>query len=66
MKEGFVSKSASRKSVSRRKDVSASRGHGKVANKKQSQAVKDHLLEAEAIERAVYDGMQDLRATKPG
>lgn len=66
MKEGFVSKSASRKSVSRRNDVSASRGRGKVANKKQSQAVKDQLLEAEAIERAVYDGMQDLRATKPG
>jgi hypothetical protein len=34
----------------------ASRSQGKTANEKR--------LESEAIERAVYDGMQDLRAKK--
>ena len=37
----------------------------KPANKKPSPPVKDKQDDSDAIERAVYDGMQDLRADKP-
>jgi riboflavin synthase len=36
----------------------------KAASEKQLQPVKDQKRESEDIERAVYDGMQDLRAEK--
>jgi hypothetical protein len=50
--------------VSRRKHGPASKRRGNATDKKESQSVKDQRLEAEAIERAVYDGMQDLRVKK--
>ena len=59
-----MSKLARRRNRLRKEDARASKGHGKAVNEKQSQAEKDHLVEAEDIERAVYDGMQDLRAKK--
>jgi hypothetical protein len=59
-----MSKLARRRNLLPKKDGRASKDRGKAVNEKQSQVEKDHLLEAEAIERAVYDGMQDLRAKK--
>ena len=37
----------------------------KATNKSPSPPAKNKQEDSEAIERAVYDGMQDLRATKP-
>ena len=37
----------------------------KAMKKKAPQPVKDLKADSEDIERAVYDGMQDLRAEKP-
>ena len=48
--------------LARRK--AAPKGRGKVAGKKQKPA-RDRKRDSEDIERAVYDGMQDLRAGKP-
>ena len=48
--------------VAKRK--AAPKGRGK-PGKKQKPA-KDRKRDSEDIERAVYDGMQDLRAGKPG
>ncbi len=38
---------------------------GKAKNEKQPQPAKDKQDDSDAIERAVYDGMQDLRVKKP-
>jgi hypothetical protein len=45
------------------KKKAAPRGRAKPAGKKQKPA-KDRKRDSEDIERAVYDGMQDLRAGK--
>ena len=37
----------------------------KGTNKKRPQPAKDSGEDSDDIERAVYDGMQDLRTTKP-
>jgi hypothetical protein len=37
----------------------------KQPDKKQPQPAKERSDDSEDIERAVYDGMQDLRTTKP-
>lgn len=37
----------------------------KAKQEKLPQPVKDQKSDSDDIERAVYDGMQDLRATKP-
>ena len=42
----------------------ASKNQGKAMNEKQSQRVRDQMQESEDIQRAVYDGMQDLRTKK--
>jgi hypothetical protein len=63
-KESSMSKLAKKKYVSAKQDGPASKGRDKATNKKKLQPVKDQKLEAEAIERAVYDGMQDLRVKK--
>ena len=62
--EGAMSESAKKKPVSRKRAVPASNGHGKAMNEKQSPSAKEQLDDSEAIERAVYDGMQDLRVKK--
>ena len=41
------------------------KGDGKAAQQKKSPQPKDPKDDSEQIERAVYDGMQDLRAEKP-
>ena len=38
---------------------------GKKTSKKKTPAVEDQPSDSEDIERAVYDGMQDLRVKKP-
>ena len=42
-----------------------SKNRGKAMNEKKSQRVKDQMQESEDIQRAVNDGMQDLRTKKP-
>ena len=56
--------SAGEKNAFRKKDVAPAKGRGEALKKKQSPPAKDLRLEAEDIARAVYDGMQDLRAEK--
>ena len=63
--EDPVSKLENRKRVPRKADVAAPNGRGKAMNKKPLPRVKDRQDDSEAIERAVYDGMQDLRVKKP-
>ena len=41
------------------------KGDAKAAQKKKSPPAKKSTDDSEQIERAVYDGMQDLRAEKP-
>ncbi len=59
-----MSESQKKKRPPRKGDVPASKGQHKAMDKKQSRSAKDQEDDSEAIERAVYDGMQDLRATK--
>lgn len=48
-----------------RKDVTGSaKGPEKPTDKKQTPPVKDQQSDSEDIERAVFDGMQDLRDEK--
>ena len=47
------------------KRKAALRSRAKPAGKKQKPA-KERKRDSDDIERAVYDGMQDLRAGKPG
>jgi hypothetical protein len=49
------------KPVPRKKDAPAAKGRGKTVHAKNSGTANDPKLDSEAIERAVYDGMQDLR-----
>jgi len=52
-----MSESAKKKPVPRKKDAAT--------YEKGLQPVKDQKDDSDAIERAVYDGMQDLRVKKP-
>ncbi len=54
-----MSKSAKKKRILRKGDVPASKG-----GESQGSAKNEKRLESEDIERAVYDGMQDLRVEK--
>jgi len=56
---------AKKKRVPGRSDVPALKGHDEAIAGKQSPPAKVQSYDSEAIERAVYDGMQDLRANKP-
>ena len=47
------------------KRKAAPKGRAKPAGKKRKPA-RDRTGDSDDIERAVYDGMQDLRAGKPG
>jgi hypothetical protein len=49
-----------------KKAAPASKGRNKAINKKRPNPATDRSDDSEDIERAVYDGMQDLRTTKPG
>ena len=56
-----MSETAKKKRTPRKTDAPASKaqtGHGKAPNEKQS--------DSDDVERAVYDGMQDLRVKRPG
>jgi len=58
-KETFMSKMAKKKPVPRKGDVPASKGrHGR------DKKMKEKLSDSDDIERAVYDGMQDLRVKR--
>jgi hypothetical protein len=57
-----MSESAKKKHVLR-KGVPSAKGPRKATNQKRSS--KDRQDDSEDIERAVYDGMQDLRTEKP-
>jgi len=46
-------------------DVPAPRSRDKATAKEESKPAGERERDSEAIERAVYDGMQDLRAVKP-
>jgi hypothetical protein len=55
-----MSEAAKKKRPPRKRDVSASKRH-----ESQDKAKEEKRLESEDIERAVYDGMQDLRVKSP-
>jgi hypothetical protein len=48
-----------------KKAAPAPKRREKAINKKRPQPTKDRGEDSDDIERAVYDGMQDLRVTKP-
>ena len=56
---------AKKKRGLRKEDAPALKGRDKATNKKSLRPVMDQEHDSEDIERAVYDGMQDLRAEKP-
>jgi hypothetical protein len=60
-----MSEIAKKKRIPGKSDVPAFKGHDKATAGKQSQPVNDRSRDSEEIERAVYDGMRDLRANKP-
>jgi len=55
---------AKKKRVPRKGDMASAKGRQQAMNEKQPPPMKDQRNDSEAIERAVYDGMQDLRADK--
>lgn len=59
-----MSESAKKKGVPRKGDGSASKDGDKAMDKKPLPPAKDRTDDSESIERAVYDGMQDLREDK--
>jgi hypothetical protein len=61
-----MSESEKKRAVPGRQDVPASKSHDKAMNKKQPAKSQKEKDDSDAIERAVYDGMQDLRVKKPG
>ena len=48
-----------------KKAAPVSKDRKKAANKKRQQPARERSDDSDDIERAVYDGMQDLRTTKP-
>ena len=61
-----MSELAKKKRISRKADGPASAGRGKAMKTKPLRPSKDQKGDSEAVARAVYDGMQDLRVKKPG
>ena len=59
MPEGAMSQPANKKAAPVSKD------RKKAANKKRQQPARERSDDSDDIERAVYDGMQDLRTPKP-
>ena len=57
-------KLAKKERVPRKSAMRSSKGHERAMNQKQTPAVEDRQDDSEAIERAVYDGMRDLREEK--
>ena len=55
---------AKKKRTPRKGDMRSSKGREKAMNQKLSLPEKDQQNDSEAIERAVYDGMQDLRTDR--
>ena len=55
---------AKKKRVPRKAGMASAKGRQQAMNGKQSPPKKDQRNDSEAVERAVYDGMQDLRADK--
>ena len=51
-------------SAKTKRSKAVTKSRGKPAGKKKSRPANDKTLESEEIERAVYDGMQDLRFKK--
>ena len=51
-------------SAKKKRDRNAPKNQVKAKKPEQPQPVKDRNLEADDIERAVYDGMQDLRRVR--
>ena len=60
-----MSETAKKKRAPGKSDVPASKGHDKSIAGKKSPPAKDRSGDSEAIERAVYDGLQDLRVKRP-
>ena len=63
--EGRMSKLPPKKHVPCAGGMAADKGDAKAMKKKQSLSLKDKKVDSSAIERAVYDGMHDLRANRP-
>ena len=59
-----MSESVKKERLPRTGAMRSAKDHGKAMNKKQTLAAEDRQNDSAAIERAVYDGMQDLRAKK--
>lgn len=59
-----MSESVKTKSASREPDAPSRKGPDGTTNKTKFKPVKDKKDDSKAIERAVYDGMQDLRVKK--
>lgn len=57
---------ARKKRYSGKRNAPALIGRSKTARKKQLPSMRDRRRDSEDIERAVYDGMQDLRLEKSG
>ena len=53
-----------KKRIPRKAEMVSSKGREELVKKKRSLSVKDQQSDSDAIERAVFDGMQDLRADK--
>ena len=60
-----MSEFTKKKRSPRKGDRPSSTGREEVMLKKKSPPAKNQQNDSEDIERAVYDGMQDLRAEKP-
>ena len=60
-----MSDTTQKKPVPGKGDVPAPKSRDKATAREESKPVKDQERDSEAIERAVYDGMQDLRSEKP-
>jgi hypothetical protein len=60
-----MSESASKKRVPRKRYAPASSSRSSAIKTEPSRPAKDRTDDSDDIERAVYDGMQDLRAEKP-
>ena len=56
-----MSESAKKKRTPRKPDPPAARN-----NESRGKTQKQELSDSDDVERAVYDGMQDLRVKKPG
>jgi hypothetical protein len=60
-----MSDTTQKKPVPGKSDAPAPKHQDKTAVREKSKPVKDREDDSQSIERAVYDGMQDLRSEKP-